>query len=128
MKLKQIGILHCDEVAQLRIANARRIIEYNNVKLIIRSKTLEVFEKKGVVCVACYRVGRYYSIELADPTHRYYNLVLRCADGRKMTKDHILPVSKGGKTFMDNLQPMCSQCNNKKGDKIELKCESQSSN
>ena len=32
-----------------------------------------------------------------------------------MTKDHILPRSKGGLGIMDNLQIMCEPCNTAKG-------------
>ena len=35
-----------------------------------------------------------------------------------MTKDHIIPVSKGGSDEDDNLRTMCAPCNRKKGDKI----------
>ena len=32
--------------------------------------------------------------------------------------DHIIPVSKGGKTTPDNLQVLCSKCNRRKSNKI----------
>ena len=35
-----------------------------------------------------------------------------------MTKDHIIPKSKGGKDSLKNLQPMCIRCNEAKGSKI----------
>jgi 5-methylcytosine-specific restriction endonuclease McrA len=33
----------------------------------------------------------------------------------KLTKDHIVPVRLGGTSYIENLQPMCSQCNQSKG-------------
>lgn len=40
-------------------------------------------------------------------------------DGVKLHVDHIIPVSKGGKTEMKNLRTLCDQCNIGKGAKIE---------
>lgn len=40
-------------------------------------------------------------------------------DGYKLHVDHILPVSKGGKTEMSNLRTLCERCNMGKSDKIE---------
>ena len=39
-------------------------------------------------------------------------------DGCGLHIDHIIPISKGGKTEPDNLQVLCSICNLKKSDKI----------
>lgn len=41
------------------------------------------------------------------------------ADGMTLHVDHIIPVSKGGATSMDNLRTLCSECNLGKSDKIE---------
>ena len=41
------------------------------------------------------------------------------ADGYKLHVDHIIPVSKGGKTEMNNLRTLCERCNMGKGDRIE---------
>lgn len=41
------------------------------------------------------------------------------ADGVKLHVDHIVPVSKGGKTELSNLRTLCDMCNLGKSDKIE---------
>lgn len=41
------------------------------------------------------------------------------ADGVKLHVDHIIPVSKGGKTERNNLRTLCDRCNLGKSNKIE---------
>ena len=40
-------------------------------------------------------------------------------DGAKLHVDHIIPVSKGGKTIMSNLQTLCERCNLGKSNKTD---------
>lgn len=41
-------------------------------------------------------------------------LCLDCGNARKLTYDHVIPLSKGGSNYIDNIQPLCGSCNSKK--------------
>jgi len=76
------------------------------------------FYQKGTTCVCCGRKGSYFKLEKGDAAgdvnRRHFNLY--SDDGVLMTKDHIIPKSKGGKNNIDNMQTMCVICNEKKAD------------
>jgi hypothetical protein len=81
---------------------------------------------KGFDCIECGAKGSYLKVERTPgPPHIIYsdwhlNLYAVNATGEEvlMTKDHRYPRSKGGSDEIENLDPMCSKCNHKKGDKI----------
>ncbi len=41
-----------------------------------------------------------------------------CGPNVEVEVDHIIPVSRGGKDTLDNLQTLCFKCNRGKGDKV----------
>jgi len=55
--------------------------------------TAEQFEALGKTCLCCRR------------------------NDIPMTADHIIPLSKGGSNYIDNIQPLCLRCNSSKGTK-----------
>jgi len=71
-------------------------------------------------CVECGLKGSILALE-KDKTHQtnrcHFNLYGINENGEEilMTKDHIKPLSKGGRNYTDNMQTMCTICNNKKG-------------
>ena len=45
----------------------------------------------------------------------YYGKCLACGRTDNLTIDHILPIALGGLHVKENIQPLCSTCNSRKG-------------
>jgi 5-methylcytosine-specific restriction endonuclease McrA len=45
---------------------------------------------------------------------KYNYKCLCCGKRKKLTADHVIPVSKGGSSNITNIQPLCQSCNSKK--------------
>jgi hypothetical protein len=74
--------------------------------------------KRSTKCVACGVEGELFSLERNGNPGYHFNMYGRNEHGHLvlMTKDHIVPKSKGGSNGLDNMQTMCTKCNSKKAD------------
>lgn len=86
------------------------------------SQRYQTFFTKGIKCVCCGIEGKYFAKEKVSRDKSYHlNLYAVDENGKEvlMTKDHILPKSKGGQDHIDNYQTMCVNCNVAKGNDLE---------
>lgn len=89
------------EAEQAKIPENRRFVAQQR-RLMTDSLRYDVMQRDGFRCQLCGATA---------------------ADGYKLHVDHIIPVSKGGKTEMRNLRTLCERCNMGKGAKIETPSE-----
>lgn len=57
--------------------------------------------------------------DLLDRTPRDKQKCAHCGAREDLTLDHIVPLSRGGSGGWDNLQLLCTLCNNRKGDSLD---------
>lgn len=62
-------------------------------------------------------VGEHSLLEWNRLCELFGNKCLSCGLKVKLTKDHIVPLSKGGTDYIENIQPLCISCNSKKGNR-----------
>lgn len=97
-------------------------VNFNGDMIKGNSQRYQTFFTKGCKCVKCGIEGKYFAKEkhLKDRSF-HLNLYAIDENGEEvlMTKDHIIPKSKGGFDDISNYQTMCERCNKAKGNKLE---------
>ena len=92
-----------------------------------RKKNAALYQKKNPEKVKSYQAtrrtrkteagGSFTASEWKSLCKQHHNKCLCCNRRRKLTADHVIPVSKGGTSNIRNIQPLCGPCNSSKGTK-----------
>ena len=69
-----------------------------------------------ITCGYCEIASQWNALR-ALRTNTCQNCGKYMPDGVGLQIDHIIPISKGGKTVASNLQVLCSKCNGRKGNR-----------
>jgi hypothetical protein len=81
---------------------------------------------KSLTCYKCGIKGAFFALQrthggrlMKEESTRWvlttdWHLNLYAADFRLMTCDHVVPRSKGGSNYAENLETLCSKCNSRK--------------
>jgi 5-methylcytosine-specific restriction endonuclease McrA len=102
--MKKYRSLHKDIVNDRCRLRRKRLRKLGTVRY---KEWLEIKKKYNNQCVFC----GISEIELKNKKNQSLSI------------DHIIPISKGGKNTIDNIQPLCLICNIRKGNKIGVKVE-----
>jgi hypothetical protein len=125
-KLRSLGYTYRSLVWQFTSRRAYPIVtkEGRSVALVsMGSHRYQLFSEKGIKCVSCGIEGKYFALERAakgNPNKYHFNLYGKDRHGNEVmiTKDHIVPKSRGGPNKLSNYQTMCFKCNSRKGNKL----------
>jgi 5-methylcytosine-specific restriction endonuclease McrA len=58
--------------------------------------------------------GKYTAKEWRLLCRWFGNVCVACGNKAPLAADHVVPVSKGGTSFISNIQPLCQPCNSRK--------------
>lgn len=111
---------HSDFMREYRERNGSKI---SDLKREWRLNNIEHVRVKGLSRYHSKRAAGKFSVEeWLNLCAKYMFKCACCKQEKKLTIDHIKPLSKGGSNCIDNIQPLCSKCNGSKGTK-EIKYE-----
>lgn len=79
--------------------------EYYNLKALERQARLKGAE------------GKFTLEEWNQLLCKHEYKCVHCGYTGKLTKDHIVPLTKGGSNYITNIQPLCQSCNSSKGNR-----------
>lgn len=114
---------HCKILGEINLTLGDTFIDELKFYHETEHRRLKMFYSKGTKCAnpKCDKIGTKLVVnELTSKNgSKHVHVDIFTDDYQMMTVDHIIPLSIGGpRLALNNLQPMCSKCNSKKGNKL----------
>lgn len=75
-------------------------------------------EAEGTFTTAEWEALKRSHATCQDCGRRWEEIPLPAGRVSSITRDHVLPISKGGRNDIGNLRPLCFSCNSRKGDRF----------
>ncbi len=97
-------------------------VDFDGDMINMASDRYKCFAQKGTKCVECGIEGVFFAKERDRGSSNGWHFNLYAVrDGKEilMTKDHIIPIAKGGTDSVDNYQTMCAECNSAKDAELQ---------
>lgn len=109
----------CSAIGRRKTADEKRIRLRDYIRAWRRRHPLMVrLQKNRRRAVERGAPGYLSAREWRSVKRKYGNRCAICRGKRKLTIDHIRPLSRGGTNYPDNIQPLCGPCNSRKHAKI----------
>ena len=122
--ITRVGTYKIEEVLPFAVPDKRdrdHIRDYDGHRVKMHSLRYQCFIKSGTACVTCGLKGEYFALERfnhqkqATPSFHFNLYAMKDGVEILFTKDHTIPVCRGGKDYVQNFQTMCEPCNLFKG-------------
>jgi 5-methylcytosine-specific restriction endonuclease McrA len=116
--MRTVAIFPADEILP-HLGTERKQIKLAGFSVNTGSARLECF-RRNQTCVCCGVVGTMFALQthVGEPPHLNFFHITKSGKRILMTKDHIIPKSRGGGSRQSNLQTMCTLCNHKKSNSM----------
>jgi 5-methylcytosine-specific restriction endonuclease McrA len=89
-----------------------------NTNVFAHRRRARMAEAEGTFTTAEWEALRAKYDRCPGCGRRWEEIPLRPGWKTPITRDHIVPISKGGRNDIANLQPLCYSCNSRKGDRL----------